>query len=52
MKKLRITILTLIAISLCICCTPENNPSDQIAKKPEIFSTGGDQSIYPDNERD
>lgn len=52
MKQLRFLIIALLTTTLYISCTPASNPSDEMSATPEIYGTGGDQSIYPDNVRD
>lgn len=52
MKTLTYLIIAIAIGSLGLSCTPASVPADETANKPEIFSTGDDQSVYPDNDRD
>lgn len=52
MKTLTYFIIAIAIGSLGLSCTPVSAPADEAANKPEIFNTGDDQSVYPDNDRD
>jgi len=52
MRNSSYLIVSIFIIGLCISCTPQSISADKMENRPEMFGTGGDQSIYPDNDRD
>lgn len=41
-----------LIVSNFLFCTPQGIEADSVKYKADIYGTGDDQAIYPDNERD